>query len=85
MANSEQGVADLHVRSLKYRSQYLDCFAGPPSIPNANDVVFENKLTKETFETREECLESLFINNQQLLESMYPALGGHRDTVHQEN
>lgn len=85
MANSEQGVADLHVKSMSYRTQYLDNFAGPSSGPGACGEGFENRLTKETFDTRKECLESLFANNQQLLESLYPALGGHRDSAHSEN
>jgi hypothetical protein len=68
-----------------YRTRYLESFAGPSTIPGTHDEGFENRLTKEIFETREECLESLFANNQQLLESLYPALGGYRDPAYAEN
>jgi hypothetical protein len=70
MSNSEQGVADLHLKSLVYSAEYLDCFVG--SSPRDG---LENRLTRELFDGEEECFESLFANNQQLLESFYPALG----------
>ena len=37
----------------------------------------ENRLTGETFSDRASCLRSLLANNQLLLESLYPALGGN--------
>jgi hypothetical protein len=48
---------------MSYRTKYLDNFAGPSTIPGARDEGYENRLTKETFDTRDECLESLFANN----------------------
>jgi hypothetical protein len=68
-------VTDLHLKSLAYRKQYLAHFMGPPSLAG----VVENRLTRERFNNEAECLESLLLNNQSLLESLYPALGDHKD------
>jgi hypothetical protein len=76
MQHSEECVTDLHLKSLAYRRQYLANFM---STPTAAGVV-ENRLTRERFDNEEECLESLLMNNQSLLESLYPALGNNRDT-----
>jgi len=48
------------------------------SSPTAAGVV-ENRLTRERFDSEAECLESLLMNNQSLLESLYPALGDSGD------
>ena len=73
MLNSEECVMDLHLKSLSYRKQYLDNFRSAGSISGT----VENRLTKELFPTEAECLDGLLANNQMLLESLYPALGGH--------
>jgi hypothetical protein len=75
MQHSEECVTDLHLKSLAYRRQYLDNFMSTPTAAGA----VENRLTRERFESEEECLESLLMNNQSLLESLYPALGDNRD------
>ncbi len=41
--------------------------------------MYENRLTKEVFESEELCIQSLFENHKDLLESFYPALGQHED------
>ena len=71
MANKVEGVADLHLRCLEYRAEYLANFMSSP--PLASRV--ENRLTQETFPNETACLQSIFDNNQLLLESLYPALG----------
>jgi hypothetical protein len=48
------------------------------SSPTAAGIV-ENRLTRERFDSEAECLESLLMNNQSLLESLYPALGDSGD------
>lgn len=71
MANKDEGTADLHLRCLEYRTEYLANFMG--SAPMSSRV--ENRLTQETFPDEASCLKSLFDNNQLLIESLYPALG----------
>jgi len=75
MQHSEECVTDLHLKSLAYRKQYLAHFMGPPSLAG----VVENRLTRERFNNEADCLQSLLLNNQSLLESFYPALGDHQD------
>lgn len=75
MSNSSHGVADVHFKSLSYRSAYLENFTRTHS----KTGLIENRLTKELFDSEAECLESLYTNHQELLESLYPALGGHQD------
>ena len=48
----------MHLKSLVYTSEYLDCFVGS----SPYDAI-ENRLTKELFDRPEECFESLFTNN----------------------
>lgn len=76
MQHSEEGVTDLHLKSLAYRKSYLAHFMTAPSLAG----VVENRLTRERYDSEAECLESLFLNTQSLLESLYPALGDHKDT-----
>ena len=71
MANEEEGLADLHLRCLEYRPEYLANFMS--TTPLASRV--ENRLTQESFPNEAACLESLFSNNQALMESLYPTLG----------
>ena len=71
MHNREEGVLDVHVKHLSYRKSYLDSFMGQGSAPGK----FENRITKEQYESEAACLESLLANNQMLLESLYPAVG----------
>jgi hypothetical protein len=61
----------VHLRCLEYRAEYLAHFMGSPTLAST----VENRLTHETFPNETACLESLFANNQLLLESLYPALG----------
>ena len=81
MLNSEECVIDVHLKSLSYRKQYLDNFMDRSSISG----MIENRLTKELFDSEMDCLNSLFTNNQSLLESLYPALGDHRDSNREIN
>jgi hypothetical protein len=81
MLNSEECVTDVHLKSLSYRKQYLDNFMSSSSISG----MIENRLTKELFDSEVDCLDSLFMNNQSLIESLYPALGDHRDSNHEIN
>ena len=59
MANREEEVADVHVRCLEYRAEYLAYFMGPPSLTGA----VLNRLTHEIFPNETACLESLLVNN----------------------
>jgi len=78
MLNSEECLTDVHLKSLSYRKQYLDNFM---SCGSASGRV-ENRLTREVFGSEADGLNSLFKNNQSLLESLYPALGTHQDLDH---
>ena len=81
MLNSEECLTDVHLKSLSYRKQYLDKFMS--SVSGSSRV--ENRLTKEVFDSEADGLNSLFQNQQSLLESLYPALGGHKDLDHGVN
>ena len=74
-------MTDVHLKSLSYRKQYLENFMSSSSISG----MIENRLTKELFDSEVDCLDSLFMNNQSLIESLYPALGDHRDSIHEIN
>jgi hypothetical protein len=76
MSNSAQGVADVHLKSLSYRKAYLENFMKI----SAKTGQVENRLTRELFDCEADCLESLQTNHQELLESLYPAMGGHQDS-----
>ena len=75
MNNREEGVTDVHLRCLEYRRQYLANFVSAPTLAGT----VENRLTKERFASEAACLDALLANNQLLLESLYPALGGQHD------
>lgn len=46
---------------------------------------YENRLTGERFQVESQCIESIFSNHQQLIESFYPSLGLHNDGNQQAN
>lgn len=71
LTDREEAVSDVHLRCLEYTKEYLANFicATPGVAPSAL-----SRLTKEEFASDKECLERLLCNNQQLVESLYPAL-----------
>lgn len=75
MNNREEATTDLHLRCLEYRRQYLANFISAPTLAGA----VENRLTNERFANEAACLDGLLANNQLLLESLFPALGGQND------
>jgi len=70
--NKEECTTDLHLRCLEYGKEYLANFINAPSRSGA----VENRLTKERFASEAACLDTLLANNQLLLESLHPAIGG---------
>lgn len=80
--DSEQEVTDVHLKGLEYRRSYLSAFFGRDSAPVR---AFVNRLTGEGFADKNSCIQSLLINNQLLLESLFPALGGETESQASEN
>lgn len=70
LCDAEQGVTDVHLKSLEYRTSYLNNFMSQA----AGDPAVVNRLTGETHEDRTACLGSILNNNQALVESLHPAL-----------
>lgn len=81
MTNKEKGVADLHLKSLSYRRAYLENFVRT----SLRTGQVENRLTRELFDCETDCIESVLANHQELLEALYPALGGHHDQTLKSN
>mmetsp|Transcript_19576 Transcript_19576/g.30114 ORF Transcript_19576/g.30114 Transcript_19576/m.30114 type:complete len:505 (+) Transcript_19576:2807-4321(+) len=67
--NKREKVADLHLKSLSYRHDYLANFYTQIKATG----FFENKLTHVIYETEAACIASIVHNNDQLLQSLYPA------------
>jgi hypothetical protein len=76
-----EGVTDVHLKGLEYRKRYLGTFIGHGA--KVGTVV--NRLTSEDFPDSQTCLKSLLTNNQALLESLYPALGGETESAARVN
>lgn len=72
----------MHLKGLEYRRSYLSTFIARDSAP---PKAFVNRLTGEIFENRNSCIQSLLVNNQVLLESLFPALGGETESRGSEN
>jgi hypothetical protein len=71
-------LTDFHFKALTYRKKYLSNFIYYKDNSSSKSM-YENRLTKEVFESEELCIQSLFENHKDLLESFYPALGQHED------
>lgn len=76
LLNKEESVTDVHIKTLEYTRKFLENFVQKITVHSGANL-YVNRMTKESFDTYNECLDSLFQNNQPLVESFFPALGGH--------
>lgn len=62
LLNKEESVTDVHIKTLEYSREFLRNFVHKVTV-HSGAKIYVNRMTKESFDTYNECLESLFENN----------------------
>jgi len=66
LLNKEESVTDVHIKTLEYTREFLENFVHKITVNSetyGGAHLYVNRMTKESFDTYNECLESLFQNN----------------------